>query len=114
MACHLRERPHSIDFDATVGDKVTLIAEDHIGNVMIAKAKYGDTDLVPDGTAVSRLDFTVAAGSVVMVLIFVFSAQEAGEGALREDCGGGSTQLLRDVSGDEPKVSFRINGKAAA
>jgi hypothetical protein len=59
MPCQLVPVPDSSDFEAPSGAVVTLVAKDHIGSVMIAKAEYGGTDLIAPGTAVSEFDLTV-------------------------------------------------------
>lgn len=109
MACQLRKKADSTDFEADTNADVTLIAEDHIGSVMIAKAKYGDTDLIPGGTAASSVKFKVENGNKTLVLVYVFAPQGA-MGELMEDCGD-TKKHLRDIAGDEPRQSFDIEGK---
>jgi|SRR4051812_18585946 len=109
MPCQLRQKPGSSDFEASVGQEVTLIAEDHIGSIMIAKARYGSRELVPGGTAVSKLTFTVEAGTKTLTLVFVFAPQGA-MGELMEQSGEEQTRIL-DVAGDEPRQEFDIEGK---
>lgn len=110
MPCpELRSKPDSTDFDADTGANVTLLAEDHIGSIMIAKARYGNRELVPAGTAVSSINFQVQSGVQTMVLVFVFAPQGA-MGELMEFCGGNKSHL-RDVASDEPRQSFNIEGK---
>jgi hypothetical protein len=109
MACQLRQRPDSTDFEADRGAEVTLIAEDHIGSIMFAKARYGSQELVPAGTATSTIKFTIEVGTKTLVLVFVFAPQGA-MGELMEQCGDEKVHL-RDVTGDEPRHSFDIEGK---
>ena len=110
MACKLAGIVDSPDFEATQGDQVKLVINDHIGTVLIAKAEYAGNQLVPAGQAVSTIQFTVGAGRNTLKLVFVFSAGTIGRAELREDCGGGDSQFLRDVSGDEPFQFIRIIG----
>ncbi len=109
MGCQLRKKAGSTDFEADTGADVTLLAEDHLGSVMIAKAKYGDADLIPSGTAASRVKFKVENGNRTLVLVYVFAPQGA-LGELMEDWGGAKNHL-RDIAGDEPRQSFDIEGK---
>jgi hypothetical protein len=111
MACKLSQVPNSVAYDAHTGDQVTLVTKDHIGVVLIHKAEYAGNQLVPTGQALSQLQFTVAAQRNTLKLVFVFSASSTGRGELREDCGQGSSQFLRDVSGTDPFKAIAINGK---
>ena len=72
-----------------------------LGSVLIEKADYNGAQLVPDGSAVWQIEFT-AAGRHTLKLVFVFSPDTSARGELREDCGGGSSQLLREVDASEP------------
>jgi hypothetical protein len=110
-ACKLRRVIDSPDFEAMTGETLTLFTHDHIGMVLIAKAEYGGQQLVPAGTAVSKITFKVQANRNTLKMVFVFSASLMGEGELREDCGGGSSQFLRALNGDEPLQLMRIIGK---
>jgi hypothetical protein len=110
-ACKLRRVVDSPDFDAPKDATVTLFTHDHVGMVLIAKAEYGGKQLVPAGQAVSTLTFTVRPDRNTLKLVFVFSASITGQGELREDCGGGESQFLRALAGDEPLQLLRIIGK---
>ena len=110
MSCQLVPVPDSPDFEARTGAPVTLVAADHIGSVMIAKAEYAGEQLVEAGTAVSTCDLIVKEGRNTLKLVFVFTAGVAGRGELRED-GGDTSQFLRDVAGDEPLQIIRITGR---
>jgi hypothetical protein len=110
MALTLARIPDSSDFDGAKGKTVKLVMNDHIGVVLIAKGEYAGNQLVPDGHAVATLDFPVAPGQNTLKLVFVFTASTNGRSELREQDGSAS-QFLRDVSGDEPFLAFRINGK---
>ena len=110
MACSLKPIVATTDFEAATGANITLTMNDHIGVVLIAKAEYAGTQIVPAGQALATITFRVVAGSNRLSLVFVFSAGIAGVSELREDCGG-SFQHLRDITGDEPFQSITIVGK---
>jgi len=109
MPCKLTPVPDSPDFQGPKGQQVTLVATDHIGSVMIAKAEYAGTSLVPEGQAVSTITFPIAEGKNSLKLVFVFTASTAGRGELREQAGADS-QFLRDVAGHEPFQLIKIVG----
>lgn len=109
-ACKLRRIPDSPDFTAATGASLTLFTHDHVGSVLISKAEYGGRQLVPAGTAVSKITFTVLQARNTLKLVFVFSASITGQGELREDCGAGESQFLRALHGDEPFQLVRIIG----
>jgi hypothetical protein len=110
MACSLKPVVDSPNFTAATDANITLAMNDHIGLVLIAKAEYAGTQLVPAAQAVATITFKVVAGSNRLALVFVFSAGTAGVSELREDCGG-SFQHLRDINGDEPFQSITIIGQ---
>jgi hypothetical protein len=109
--CILRPIDDSPDFEAGTGASVTLFTHDHVGMVLIAKAEYGGQQLVPAGQAVARITFTVRKDRNTLKLVFVFSASTTGRGELREDCGGGESQFIRALDGDEPLQLVRIIGR---
>jgi hypothetical protein len=110
MPCKLTPITDSFDFDGTAGQQVTLVAADHIGSVMFAKAQYAGDSLVPEGQAVSKISFTVASGANTLKMVFVFTASTNGVGELREDASPDS-QFLRSLMGSEPFQALRIIGK---
>jgi len=110
MACKLVPVPNSSDFEGPAGQQVTLVTNDHIGMVLMAKAEYAGNQLVAVGQAVNRIQLTVVPGPKTLKLVFVFSASTNGRGELREEAGQDS-QFLRDVAGDEPFQLIRIIGK---
>jgi hypothetical protein len=110
-ACKLRRVMDTPDFEAATGDTLTLFTHDHVGMVLIVKAEYAGQQLVPAGQAVSKITVKVLANRNTLKLVFVFSASLMGQGEFREDCGGGSSQFLRALSGDEPLQLMRIIGK---
>jgi hypothetical protein len=109
--CSLRRIPDSPNFEAATDATLTLFTHDHIGMVLIAKAEYGGKQLVLDGTATSKITFPVLHDRNTLKLVFVFSASITGQGELREDCGGGESQFLRALNGDEPLQLVRIIGR---
>src|SRR5258706_11544637 len=100
MPCSLKVVPDSSLFEGPKGQEVTLVVQDHVGTVLIAKAEYGGKSLVPADHAVSRLTFTLAPDRNTLKLVFVFTASTRGRGELREEAGPDSP-FLRDLSGDE-------------
>lgn len=110
MACTLKPVIDSPDFEAQTDQKAVLVTKDLIGSVLIAKAAYAGSELVPAGQATSKIELTVANGRNTLKLVFVFTAGTSGRGELREDCGDDS-QFLRDVAGSEPFQLIRIIGK---
>ncbi len=110
MACKLIPIANTPNFQAPINDDVTFAMNDHIGSVLVSKAEYNGQQLVPAGTAVASFDLKVASGSNRLILVFVFSAGTTGASELREDCGGGNFQHLRDITGDEPFQSITIVG----
>lgn len=110
MATKLTPVTDSPDFEGPNGQQVTIVTKDHIGTVLIAKAEYAGTQLVPANQAVARVQFAIAPNKNTLKLVFVFTASTNGRGELREDAGADS-QFLRDVSGDEPLQIMRIIGK---
>jgi hypothetical protein len=110
MACSLQPIPDTLDFNAPKGSKVTLTMNDHIGMVFIAKAQYDQQQLVPAGTAVSTISFTVANGSNRLSMVFVFSAGTAGVSELKETCSATESKHVRDIMGVDPFQSITIVG----
>ena len=110
MACKLvRVAGTFSDFQGSSGQQVTLVTKDHIGTVLIQSATYDGNQLVPAGTAISQLAFTVAAGIKTLKLVAVFSASTAGRGELRE-VEGADSQFLIDLPGNDPFQPMRISG----
>ncbi len=109
MPCSLKAVPDSSLFEGPKGQEITLVIEDRIGTVLIAKADYGGRSLLPAGQAVSRLTFTLAPDRNTLKLVLVFSASTGGRGELREEADSDS-QFLRDLAGDEPFQALRIMG----
>jgi hypothetical protein len=83
---------------------------DHIGTVLMAKAEYAGTQLIPANQAVARVSFTIAPTRNTLKLVFVFTASTNGRAELREEAGSDS-RFLRDVAGDEPLQIVKIIGK---
>lgn len=110
MPCKLKSIPDSPDFEGPTGQDVTLVTNDHIGAVLIAKAEYARVSLVPAGQAVSTLTLTVKPDRNTLKLVFVFTAGTGGRAELREQAGPDS-QFLRDIAGDEPFQAIKIIGK---
>ena len=110
-ACLLRLSPGSPNADAPTGKKVTLLAQDVAGAVLFSRAEYGGKALVAPGKPVSKIEFEVAAGSKTLRMVFVFSGGSAGRGELREDCGAGSSQLIRPIAGDDPSQLMKVVGR---
>ncbi len=99
------------DFEGPAGQQVTMVTKDHIGVVLIQSATYNDEQLVPVGTAVSRLTLTVAPGMKTLKIVAVFAASTAGRGELRE-VEGDDSQFLINLPGNDPFQAMRISGKA--
>src|SRR3954470_8996560 len=110
MTCKLVPVPNSRDFECPAGQQVTLVTRNQIGAVFIETAEYADSELVPQGQSLSRVQLTVVPGAQAVKMVFVFAAGASGVGELREDAGAES-QCLRALSGYEPFKSFRIIGK---
>ena len=108
--CKLREVVDSPNLEAPAGETVTLFTHDHVGVVLISKAEYGGTQLVPAGQAVSQVELDVLPGRNTLKMVFVFSASITGRGELRENCGE-TSQFLRALAGDEPFQLLRIIGR---
>ena len=109
MPCKLKPAPNSTDFEGPKGVSITVVTKNHIGDVLINKAEYGGRQLVPDGQAVSKLEFPILPDRNTLKLVFVFSASTTGRGELRE-VDGGDSQFLRDLVGTEPFQMMRIIG----
>jgi hypothetical protein len=110
MPCLLVPVPDSTDFQGPADAPVTLLATDHIGSVMVAKAEYAGDQLIEPGTAVSSFTLIIKPGRNTLKLVFVFTAGFAGRGELREEGDDGNSQFLRDLAGDEPLQVMRIIG----
>lgn len=110
MPCKLKPIPSTTDFSAATGASVTVVTKNHIGDVMISSAEYAGRQLIPAGTAVSKLAFDVLAGRNTIKFVFVFSASTSGRGELRE-VDGADSQFLRDLIGTEPFQVMRIVGE---
>jgi hypothetical protein len=110
MPCKLTPIKDSPDFEGPAAQQVTLVTNDHIGSVLIAKAEYAGAQLVPDGQALAQVSFAIAQGQNTLKLVFVFTASTHGVGELREDAPPDS-QFLRSLNGDEPFQAIRIIGK---
>ena len=110
MTCKHVLVPNTSEYEVPIGQQVILITKEHIGQVLMSKAEYAGTQLVPAGTAVNRIELTVVAGPKTVKIVLVFSASTNGRGELRED-GGQDSQFLRDLAGDEPFQMLRITGK---
>src|SRR5947209_5363325 len=110
MPCKLKSIPDTSDFEAPANQQITIVTRDHIGSVLIAKAEYAGSQLVPAGQAVSQLSFTIVPAAKTLKLVCVFTASTSGVGELREDSPPDS-QFLIPLEGDEPFQAFRIVGK---
>ena len=99
-------------FAGPANQPVTIVTTNHIGTVMIAKAEYAGQELVPDGTAVSDLTFTIVPDAKTLKMVFVFTASTSGVGELRESAPPDS-QFLIDLKGDDPFKAIKIIGKTA-
>jgi len=109
MPCKLKPVPNSTDFEGPKGASVTIVTKNHIGDVLISSAEYGGRQLVPAGTAVSRLTFPVLPDRNTLKVVCVFNASTSGRGELRE-VDGSDSQFLRDLIGTEPFQMMRITG----
>ena len=109
MPCKLTLIPNTTDYRGPKDQNVTLVTKTHIGDVLISRAEYGGTQLVPEGTAVSKLTFKILPDRNTLKLVCVFSATTSGRGELRE-VDGTDSQFLRDLSGTEPFQMMRIIG----
>jgi hypothetical protein len=109
MPCKLKPVPNTTDFEAPKGASVTIVTKNHIGDVMISSFEYGGKQLVPAGTAVSKVTFTVLPDRNTLKVVSVFTASTAGRGELRE-ADGSDSQFLRDLPGTEPFQMMRIIG----
>jgi hypothetical protein len=98
------------DFEGAAGQQVTMVTMDHIGVVLIQSATYNDEQLVPVGTAVSRLTLSVVPGMKTLKIVAVFAASTAGRGELRE-IEGEDSQFLINLPGNDPFQTLRISGK---
>lgn len=110
MPCKLKPIPDTSDFEGPANEQITLVTKDHIGMVLIAKAEYAGSQLVPSGQAVSQIAIDIVPGAKTLKLVFVFTASTSGVGELREDAPPDS-QFLIALNGDEPFQAFKIVGK---
>lgn len=110
MPCLLKPIADTSDFEGPANQQLTLVTKDHIGSVLIAKAEYAGSQLVPAGQAISQLALTIVPGPKTLKLVCVFTASTSGVGELREDAPPDS-QFLIQLNGDEPFQAFKIVGK---
>jgi hypothetical protein len=85
------------------------VTKNHIGDVLISSAEYGGRQLVAEGQAVSKLEFSILPGRSTLKLVIVFSASTNGRGELRE-VDGADSQFMRDLIGTEGFQMMRIIG----
>jgi len=111
MPCRLTP-VSATSFEGPANQPITIVTKDHIGVVMIAKAEYAGSQLVPDGTAVSELTFKIVPDAKTLKMVFVFTASMSGVGELRESAPPDS-QFLIDLKGDDPFKAIKIIGKSA-
>ena len=109
MPCNLKPITDTTDFEGPKGTLIRLVTKNHIGDVLICSAEYGGKQLVPEGLAVSKLEFSILPERSTLKLVTVFSASTSVRGELREGDGGDS-QFLRDLIGTEPFQMMRLVG----
>ena len=113
MACKLRPVPDTLEFEATISDTVTIFVDDP-KVLLIEKAKYAGKDIPIKNPPVKSIGFDIVGGRNTLEVVCVFSHGTQGNGELREDCGAGKSQSVRDVPGTEPLQDIIITGKKNA
>ena len=115
MACQLTaDVTHIFDFTAVTGARVTVFVDSDSGAVHLTAATL---DGAPLAVAGDRTSFTTAAGTNQLNLGFV-AADPDETFRIKEDCGGGSSQLLANwrlqpsqVEPGGPTRAFRIHAQ---
>ncbi|MEO5740522.1 MAG: hypothetical protein ABIS29_08010 [Vicinamibacterales bacterium] len=108
MPCKLKPIPDTTDFEGPKGILVRLVTKNHIGDVLISSAEYAGRQLVPEGQAVSKIEFSMMSDRRTLKLVAVFSASN-GRGELRE-VDGADSQFLRDLISSDGFQMMRIIG----
>jgi hypothetical protein len=114
--CNLTPVPGDIPchFRGTAGNRSTLVLNGTNGTILFGETTYAGHQLVAPGDTATQLIIDIEAGTKALSILYLFSLGAAGRGELQEDCGDGTTRVLRtDLRGDQPFVSYDICGGAA-
>ena len=113
MACKLTPVPDTLEFEAASDDTITVFVDD-AKVLMIQRAKYAGKDIPIQKPPVKSIDFTVVEGRQTLEVVCIFSKGTKVDGKLKEDCGAGKSQVIRDVPATEPLQDIVITGKKNA
>ena len=109
MALKLTKIPDTNDFTGPSKASVKLEPRNQTGgHVLFKEAKYDGETLVPDGSALSMLTFTIKAGDKILNVVFT-SLPTSAEAELHE-VDGFDSQRLRSIAASEPFTAIRIVG----
>ena len=113
--CNLIPIPGGIPchFQGTAQKQSTLVLRGTNGTILFGETTYAGHQIVAAGSTAPQIVIDIEAGTKALSILYLFSLGAAGRGELLEDCGDGSTRVLRtDLRGDQPFVSYDICGGA--
>ena len=114
--CNLTPIPGGIPchFKGAVGKQSKLILKGTNGTILFGETTYAGHQIVPAGGSAAQIEISIEAGTKALSILYLFSVGTKGRGELLEDCGDGTTRVLRtDLRGDQPVVTYKVCGGAA-
>ncbi|HTS60790.1 MAG TPA: hypothetical protein VMH28_02140 [Candidatus Acidoferrales bacterium] len=108
MPCNLKDDPTlAADFIAKTGATSILFVENDAGTAAIEDALFNSAEVVPDDD--NKITITTKAGFNSLT-ITINGAQNGDEVRLKEDCGGGVSELRRKFTfATDPMKRYLIN-----
>jgi len=111
MPCSLKADPTlAFDFVAKAGSSSILFVENDADTALIESALFNDVDVTPDAN--NRITITEKQQPGVNFLsITINGAQNGDEVRLKEDCGGGNSEVRRTFTFQtDPVQRYQIKG----
>ena len=108
MACNLQDDPTlAVDFIARSGATAVLFVENDAGTALIEDALFNSVEVVPDAS--NKISITCKPG-VNALTITINGAQDGDQVRLKEDCGGGASEIRRQFTfATDPMKRYLIN-----
>ena len=110
MPCNLKtDQTFAFDFVAAKGSTSILFIENDAGTAVIESARFNGNNVTPDSK--HRITITEKPEAAVNILsITINGAQNGDEVRLKEDCGGGVSEVRRKfVFRTDPVQRYQIN-----
>jgi hypothetical protein len=108
LACNLQNDPGgTLLLLAKVGSSATLFVDSDSGNAAIESAQFNDVAVAADANGKLAIGPFVAG---INILLMTIDDLEPDSVRLKEDCGGGASQVLKtfDFDENEPAHEYKI------